>query len=85
MDVEYADDEIGSLEDEEGATRGAAIGAGDHRVQAALDDFLKNYRKGRPMVWLRAACCCGGDALRCVAAKHHCVRAEVLLDMLPSL
>ena len=50
MDVEYADDEIGSLEDEDVATRGTSYGQGDARVQDALDDFLKNYRKGNRVV-----------------------------------
>ena len=50
MDIEYADDEIGSLEDEEVATRGTDYGQGDARVRDALDEFLKNYRKGNRVV-----------------------------------
>ena len=50
MDVEYADDEIGSLDEDEVATRGTAFPAADGRMQAALTDFLQNYRKGRGVV-----------------------------------
>ena len=53
MDVEYADDEIGSLEDEEVATRGTDYGQSDARVRDALEDFLKNYRKGNRVVRTR--------------------------------
>jgi hypothetical protein len=50
MDVEYGDDEIGSLNGDEGATRGMSFGESDGRVQAALEDFLKNYRNDNRVV-----------------------------------
>jgi hypothetical protein len=50
VDVEYADDEIGSLDGGDVATRDLAYDDDDPRVQAALDDFLQNYRKGNRVV-----------------------------------
>jgi hypothetical protein len=50
MDMEYGDDDIGSLEDEEVVTRGSGYEQSDAHVQAALADFLKNYRKGNRVV-----------------------------------
>lgn len=56
MDVEYGDDDIGSLEDEpvEGGDAAAAAREGwaadDARLQAALEEFRRNHRDGRQVV-----------------------------------
>lgn len=52
--LEYEDDDIGDLEDETAEARARAPVGEDARVQAALDDYLQNYRSGNEVV--RAAC-----------------------------
>ena len=72
MDVEYGDDDIGSLEDEpvEGGDAAAAAREGwaadDARLQAALEEFRRNHRDGRQVVRARGRCCTPLLA-RCVA------------------
>jgi hypothetical protein len=50
MDLEYNDDDIGSLEGCEEATRGPALHDGNSLMEHVLDDYRKNYRKGRMVV-----------------------------------
>ena len=66
MDLEYGDDDIGSLEEEEHATRGhAAWGSGDLRLQKVLGAYEHNHQNGRSVV--RRPCmlwCAVGDVHR---------------------
>jgi hypothetical protein len=50
MDLEYNDDDIGSLEGCEEATRGPALHDGNSLIQHVLDDYQRNYRKGKMVV-----------------------------------
>jgi hypothetical protein len=50
MDFEYNDDDIGSLEEAEEATRGLSLCEGNGQLQRALDEYRRNYRKGKLVV-----------------------------------
>lgn len=53
MDLEYGDDDIGSLEDEEDATRShRAWDTGDVRLQKVLGAYERNHQNGRSVVRL---------------------------------
>jgi hypothetical protein len=78
MDIEYNDDEIGSLEDEDEATRCRAHNGDDSQLQAALQEFLREHKKnGHRLV-------CTFDLIQGQIYRVIRVRSDVSLDLRPS-